>query len=119
LRAELAGSGVTVSLVLPGSTRTPFFERAKSVVPGLEPKPLGLVQPAEKVAEKIVRTVDRPRPEVDAIPILRPAWVLAEAFPFLPDLAGRWYYSRVAARLGLDSAPAPSEDAASRTTGTH
>jgi short-subunit dehydrogenase len=120
LRSELAGSGVTASLVLPGSTRTQFFTRAPSIVPGLEPRPTGLVQSAAQVAEKIVRSVDHPGPELNTVPVMRLAWVVCEALPFLPDFVAKRYYSRVATRLGLaGSGRATGEaDAAANSAGS-
>jgi len=120
LRAELAGSGVTASLVLPANTRTPFFERARTVTRGYTPTPFGPVQSAEAVAARIVRSVEHPAPEIDTQPLLRPAYVLATAFPRLADAAARFYYSRTIKRLSSAEAPRSgrTEDATTATTGT-
>jgi short-subunit dehydrogenase len=120
LRAELAGSGVTASLVLPGNVRTPFFERARTVTPGYVPAPIGPVQSAETVAARIVRSVEHPAPEIDTQPLMRPAYVLATAFPRLADAAARLYYSRTIKRLSSAATPRSgrTDDATAATTGT-
>ena len=99
LRAELAGSGVTATLVLPANTRTDFFRAAKVLTPGYEPKPLGAVQRPGRVARAIVRSVDHPSPEINVVPAMRGAMVLAEAFPALADRVAAAYYRWIARRL--------------------
>jgi short-subunit dehydrogenase len=90
LRAELAGSGVSATLVLPATTATPFFENARAT--GYVPRPIGPVQPAAAVARRIVRSISRASPEVHAVPLMRVGFVLAEAFPGLADrFAARSY----------------------------
>jgi NAD(P)-dependent dehydrogenase (short-subunit alcohol dehydrogenase family) len=119
LRAELAGSGVTVSLILPGSTRTPFFDAARVVSPGYRPRPMGFVRSPEEVARRIVRSVDHPTPEVHTIPFIRPALVLAEAFPAIADIAAKWYYRSVMRGISRTSrSSAEADDTASTTGGT-
>jgi short-subunit dehydrogenase len=119
LRAELAGSGISASLVLPGNTRTAFFARSRVTVPGYHPKPLGSVQAPETVAAAIVRSVDRPRPEIYTVSLMRVAFVLAEAFPRLYDLAGKIFYSATARGTGAStSTRAASAEEAASTTGT-
>ena len=92
LRGELAGSGVSVTLVLPASTDTGFFARARSYTPGYEPRPMGPVQPPDRVARAIVRSVRHPVPEALPQPWLRPALALAEAFPGLAAKASELHY---------------------------
>ena len=70
LRTELIGTGIMVSLVLPGATRTNFFDAAQrrtSLHRGL----VGPIEDVEAVAKRIVGLVRRPRAEVMAQPIRR------------------------------------------------
>lgn len=72
LRTELLGTGIDVSLVLPGATRTDFFDAARRRTErhrGL----VGPVEDARTVAARIVRVIRRPRAEVIAQPIRRRA----------------------------------------------
>ena len=64
LRAEVAGTGIHVSVVYPVSTETEFFdvmshETGTTVVRGAGPR-----QSADDVANAIARAIDRPAPEV-------------------------------------------------------
>ena len=92
LRGELAGSGVSVTLVLPASTETEFFANAPSYSPEYVPAPLGPVQTPGQVARAIVRSVRRPSPEVHMQPLMRIAHVLADVFPGLTAWASELHY---------------------------
>ncbi|MCY4392557.1 MAG: SDR family oxidoreductase [Chloroflexi bacterium] len=92
LRGELAGSGVTVSLVLPASTDTEFFANAPTYSPEYVPAPLGPVQTPGQVARAIVRSVQRPSPEVHMQPLMRIAHVLGDVFPGLTAWASELHY---------------------------
>ncbi len=92
LRGELAGSGVTVSLVLPASTDTEFFANAPTYSPEYVPAPLGPVQTPGQVARAIVRSVKRPSPEVHMQPLMRVAHVLGDVFPGLTAWASELHY---------------------------
>ena len=92
LRGELAGSGVSVTLVLPASTDTDFFAGAQSFTPGYEPRPIGPLQTPAQVARAIVRSVRHPAPEVHTQPLLGLAHVLAEAFPAATARASELFY---------------------------
>jgi len=64
LRAELAGTGIHVSVVYPVSTETEFFdvmsrETGTAVTPAMGPR-----QSVEQVADAIARAIRRPIPEV-------------------------------------------------------
>lgn len=97
LRAELAGSGVTASLVLPGSTRTRFFERSQVVGP-YQPRPIGPTQRPSAVARVILRSVRDPKPELVTVPGFRVAFVLGEAFPSVPDRVAAWWARRASGK---------------------
>ncbi len=92
LRGELAGSGVSVTLVLPASTETEFFANARTYSSEYTPAPLGPVQTPGQVARAIVRSVQRPSPEVHMQPLMRIAHVLAEVFPGLTAWASELHY---------------------------
>lgn len=93
LRAELAGSGVTASLILPGSTRTRFFEQARALG-HYRPRPIGPAQRPSAVARAILRSVHNPKPEIFTMPGIRLALLAGEAFPVLPDWAAAWWAKR-------------------------
>jgi short-subunit dehydrogenase len=118
LRTELTGSGVTASLVLPGSTRTEFFRAAKVRSVRYQAQPRGLVQSPDTVARAILNSVDHPAAEVYTFGPMRLALWLAGAFPALPDLVARRYYAWVSRWLRFDRAeaspPAPLSRRATR-----
>jgi short-subunit dehydrogenase len=93
LRGELDGSGVTATVVLPGSTRTEFFD-VQRTNDGHVSAPTGPQQNPDQVARAIVRSVDKPTPEVNVFPGYRIAYGLHGFFPFLRDFAGRQFYRR-------------------------
>ena len=92
LRGELAGSGVSVTLVLPASTDTEFFANAPTFSPEYVPAPLGPVQTPGQVARAIVRSVRHPSPEVHLQPLMRIAHMLADIFPALTAKASELHY---------------------------
>ena len=92
LRGELAGSGVSATLVLPASTDTEFFANAPSYSSEYVPAPLGPLQTPGQVARAIVRSVRHPSPEVHMQPLMRIAHVLAEVFPALTAKASELHY---------------------------
>lgn len=119
LAAELAGSGVSASLVLPGSTRTNFFRRARIGTRGYRAQPIGFVQSPAAVARRIVSSVDHPSIEIDTLRVMRIAFVLAEAFPSLAGFVAGRAYLWSARRLESGSiSTSRSEAAASRTEGS-
>jgi NAD(P)-dependent dehydrogenase (short-subunit alcohol dehydrogenase family) len=79
LRRQLAGSGVSASIVDPGYIRTPMNSRARSpFIPG-----------PEVVARAITRLASHPRREVVVPRYYRIAVWLEHAFPWLADRAMR------------------------------
>jgi short-subunit dehydrogenase len=88
LRVETAGSGVNVSVVVPGVVDTGFFETRGSPYARARPKPI----PADTVARAVVRAVERDRAEE-----WRPRWLrIAPAVRALAPGAFR----RLAVRFG-------------------
>lgn len=63
LRQELAGTGIELCTVLPGSIDTPLFEHGGNYY-GRRPRPASPVYPPERVARAIVSLAERPRREV-------------------------------------------------------
>jgi short-subunit dehydrogenase len=66
LRLELAGTGVGVTVVVPGVVDTPFFARRGRSYPRRYPRPL----PVAAVADAMVAAIEADRPEV-----YLPAWL--------------------------------------------
>lgn len=105
LRGELAGTGVTVTALLPGPTRTPFFREA-----GMERTHVGrLPKPrAASVARQAVDALVRGRPEVvtgvQGLAMLAMARVLPQ--PARAAFHG-WFYAPVPASLAVPR-PSPS-----------
>jgi short-subunit dehydrogenase len=79
LRRQLAGTGVSVSLVSPGNIRTAMTRNASTRVPG-----------PDLVAKTIAQLIDHPRREV-VVPRRHYAiaW-LEQGLPAMADLAHRW-----------------------------
>lgn len=84
LRAELRGTGIHVSVVIPISTRTEFHAAMERdfghAVSGLGPR-----QDAAAVAAAVVRCVDHPRPEVYPHAFSRALVILNAIAPGLTD----------------------------------
>lgn len=88
LRVELAGTGVFCSTVHPIGTTTEFFEvarRQSTVESFVERTPKLFMQPPERVARAIARTLRSPRGEVWTSFPTRFAMAFATAFPGLAD----------------------------------
>lgn len=105
LRQELAGTGVDVCTVLPGSMDTPIFRHAANYM-GRSPQPVPPVGDPARVARTIVRLADRPRAEATVGQIHR---VLAWACRLTPNLYAR-LAPPVMRRLGLGTAEVDSWD---------
>lgn len=83
LRLELTkeGSGISVTLILPSSTNTPFFAHARSKL-GVEPKPISPVYDPCVVAEAILFAAQHPRRDV----VIGTGKILAVAQRISPSL---------------------------------
>src|SRR6266542_2799162 len=88
VREEVAGSGVTVSVVVPGVVDTPFFDRRGSAYDRSWPAPI----PAQRVARALLRAISSDRAEVFA-----PAWI---RLPARFKGAAPGLYRRLALRFG-------------------
>jgi short-subunit dehydrogenase len=88
LRVETAGSGVKVTVVVPGVVDTGFFETRGAAYTRSRPRPI----PAETVADAVVRAVERDRAEE-----WRPRWL--RIAPTLRALAPG-AFRRLAVRFG-------------------
>jgi short-subunit dehydrogenase len=91
LRVETAGSGVNVSVVVPGVVDTGFFETRGSPYTRSRPRPI----PPETVADAVVRAVERDRAEE-----WRPRWL--RVAPTVRALAPG-AFRRLAVRFGRQS----------------
>jgi short-subunit dehydrogenase len=89
MRAELADEGIHVTSVHPVGTTTEFGEQArahstdKKAAERGSNTPKAFTQTADHVADKIVRALRRPRPEVWPSPLARYAAALTTASPSL------------------------------------
>jgi len=88
LRVEVAGSGVHISVVVPGVVDTGFFETRGTPYARERPRPIS----ADTVAEAVVRAVERDRAEV-----WRPRWL--KVAPTVKGLAPS-AFRRLAVRFG-------------------
>jgi NAD(P)-dependent dehydrogenase (short-subunit alcohol dehydrogenase family) len=104
LRAELAGTSVKVSVVLPVSTETEFRE-VMAQHQGYAIQGHGPRQPAERVAKAIVRAVEHPRAEVYPY---GPSRLLSIANAMAPSLTDRLI--RRFGRKPVPPAPAAAHD---------
>ncbi|MCI0341601.1 MAG: SDR family oxidoreductase, partial [Planctomycetales bacterium] len=86
VRAELRGTGVHVTVVLPVSTRTDFFRTALKTPGTPEVGMAWPVHSAEKVARRLLRCARRPSPEVILFWPARVGVALLAMFPKLADL---------------------------------
>lgn len=104
MRAELADQGITVTSVHPVGTTTEFGERAREF--SLDKRaaergsntPKALTQTAEHVAERIVRCLRRPRPEVWPSPVSRYAVAAATASPRFAAWIMRRHMRKISSR---------------------
>jgi NAD(P)-dependent dehydrogenase (short-subunit alcohol dehydrogenase family) len=103
LEQEHEQSGVQVSLVMPSSVDTPFFEHAKSYL-GVKPGPLPPVYEPATVAKTIIYAAQRPVRDVN----VGPGALLSLAAEVWPRAADA-YIKRVAFTEQLTYQPEPPE----------
>src|SRR5690606_27260743 len=96
LRAELAGTGIHVTVVCPVSTETEFFE-VMEAESGIVTRAQGPRQSAETVADAIARAIARPVPEVYPFRAARALVLLNVLAPGLTDRIVRRYGRKPAA----------------------
>lgn len=84
MRVELARERIYVSTVHPLTTATEFFDVASSKS-RIRSTGLGHAMPVEKVADKIVRLIDKPRPELWPVFGSQLMLAIAACFPRLAD----------------------------------
>jgi uncharacterized protein len=90
LRAELVGSGIHVTVVYPISTATEFHE-VMVRESGFATRAAGPRQSADKVAEAVVRAIERPVPEVYPFRLSKGLAVINAIAPGLADrIVKRW-----------------------------
>ena len=81
LAIEMSGSGIEVSLVMPGLTETDFSSAAINKIPDVPGRSFGGVATAREVAEEIVRCVKRPRAVVEMAPLPRVVLAIYSLIP--------------------------------------
>ena len=97
LRAELAPQGFSVTSVHPVGTKTEFFDQARAQSANKTPVDAGprwLMQSPEKVADRVVKALKKPRPEVWPMPAARYLAALATACPRLTAWTLQKQYDR-------------------------
>ncbi len=94
LRAELRGTGITVTTVFPGYIKTNFFVAEKKV--GRARRPAGPYASSERVAGAIVKAVERGKRDLSLLPGGKALGIAARYFPRLADSA----MAKIAADLG-------------------
>ncbi len=100
LRVELRNSGIHVTVVCPIGTETEFFD-VIARKRGFDVRPLGMRQPAEKVARAIVKCIYRPKAEVYPFRPARLLVLLNAAFPTLIDRLILRYSERAGRRFQM------------------
>jgi short-subunit dehydrogenase len=88
LRRELLETNVEVCTVLPASTDTPFFQHAANFF-GRAVKPLGSIDPADKVARVIVDAARNPKREIMVSKEGYAMGVMSQIAPGASDRAAR------------------------------
>lgn len=91
LRADLASSGVAVSLIAPGFVRTPLTDQNPFTMPG--------IIEADAAARLICDGLEQGRAEIG---VPRKALVFMKVLAMIPGPARRWYVARIARKRERD-----------------
>lgn len=91
LAIEMSGTGIEVSVILPGVTETDFSTAAVNKIPDVPGHSYGPEATAADVAAQILRCVKRPRPVVALAPLPRLVLAIHDLFPSIWRAAGRKY----------------------------
>jgi NAD(P)-dependent dehydrogenase (short-subunit alcohol dehydrogenase family) len=110
LAMELHGTGIRVSVMMPGFTGTEFFDAMQKKIPDA-PMPRVGIASARSVAARILRCAQHPREKVYFIPV--PPLTLA-FFDLFPSLWRRIALRYIQMRTGGRGTPVPGEEDAAR-----
>jgi NADP-dependent 3-hydroxy acid dehydrogenase YdfG len=110
LRAEIAGTGIHTSVVLPIGTRTKFFEEAHLEAGGTV-GPHGPTQSPDHVAAKIVACAKHPTSEVLPYKPLRLGVAIKGVLPSVIDAIGRRSFRGRSAQEAKSSSMMPQKEA--------
>ena len=95
LRADLASSGVAVTLIAPGFVRTPLTDQNPFTMPG--------IIEADEAARLICDGLEAGRAEIG---VPRKALLFMKVLAMIPAPARRWYVARIAGKRERDEAHA-------------
>lgn len=85
MRIELADQNIAVTSVHPVATKTEFGQQAESAGDIKMPRSVGAQQTVEHVVKKMIRAIEKPRPEIWPHTPTRYALALAAAMPRFAD----------------------------------
>ena len=104
LRVEVQGSGIEVSIINPGATRTEFGEKVRHGDVTSNFKAVGRVQSAEEVAAAIIQCIKKPKAEVYPYRLSRLlVWINAIAPSLVDKIMKRFFRDRIRARANAST----------------